>query len=96
MQIELDREEDGRWIAEVPELPGVLCYGATKEIAIQNAQALALRVLADNKNPSPAKTCGELADRWEKLPKLSTEEANAFADDLELARREIKGESNCS
>lgn len=42
-----DREEDGRWIAEVPELPGVLKYGATKQEAVSAAQALALRVLAD-------------------------------------------------
>ena len=45
--IKLDREQDGRWIAEVPELPGVLAYGATREEAVSRAQALALRVLAD-------------------------------------------------
>ncbi len=44
--IEADREEDGRWIAEVPELPGVLCYGATQQEAIAKAEALALRVIA--------------------------------------------------
>ncbi len=46
-RIETEREEDGRWIAEVPALPGVLAYGATREAAIANAQALALRVLAE-------------------------------------------------
>ena len=45
--VETEREADGRWIAEVPELPGVMAYGSTKEAAITGAQALALRVLAD-------------------------------------------------
>jgi predicted RNase H-like HicB family nuclease len=45
--IELDREEDGRWIAEIPDLPGVLCYGASRDEAIARVQALALRVLAE-------------------------------------------------
>lgn len=47
MKIELDREEDGRWIAEVPDLPGVLAYGKTREDAIAKVEALALRVIAD-------------------------------------------------
>ncbi|HTX67878.1 MAG TPA: type II toxin-antitoxin system HicB family antitoxin [Thermoleophilia bacterium] len=46
-RIELEREDDGRWIAEVVELPGVLAYGATQEEAIAHVQALALRVVAD-------------------------------------------------
>ena len=45
--IEHEREEDGRWLAEVPELPGVLAYGATAQEAMAKAQALALRVLAE-------------------------------------------------
>jgi predicted RNase H-like HicB family nuclease len=45
--IEHEREEDGRWLAEVPELPGVLAYGATAEEAIAKAEVLALRVLAE-------------------------------------------------
>jgi len=45
--IELDREADGRWIAEVPELAGVLAYGATETEAILAVKALALRVIAD-------------------------------------------------
>jgi len=45
--IELEREEDGRWIAEVPDLPGVLTYGKDRDDAIAHVQALALRVLAD-------------------------------------------------
>jgi predicted RNase H-like HicB family nuclease len=47
LTVELERESDGRWIAEVLELPGVLAYGATREQAIGAAQALAFRVLAD-------------------------------------------------
>lgn len=47
LTIELEREEDERWIAEVVELPGVLAYGASQEEAIARAQALALRVVAD-------------------------------------------------
>lgn len=47
MRVETDREEDGRWIAEVPELPGVLVYGTTREEAIARVEALALRVIAD-------------------------------------------------
>jgi len=47
MKIEIDREEDGRWIAEIPELPGVMVYGESRNEAISKAEALALRVLAD-------------------------------------------------
>ncbi len=47
LNIEIEREEDGRWIAEVVDLPGVMAYGATRDIAVAHAEALALRVLAD-------------------------------------------------
>lgn len=47
LQIEIEQEEDGRWIAEVPELPGVMTYGTTPEEAKAKVQALALRVVAD-------------------------------------------------
>ena len=47
MRIEIEREEDGRWIAEIPELPGVMVYGDTRNQAISKAEALALRVMAD-------------------------------------------------
>jgi predicted RNase H-like HicB family nuclease len=46
-EVELEEEVDGRWIAEVGDLPGVLAYGETREQALANAQALALRVLAE-------------------------------------------------
>jgi predicted RNase H-like HicB family nuclease len=45
--VEYQREDDGRWLAEVMELPGVLAYGGSENEAIAKAQALALRVLAD-------------------------------------------------
>lgn len=45
--IEHEREEDGRWLAEVPELPGVLAYGATADEAMAKTEVLALRVLAE-------------------------------------------------
>jgi predicted RNase H-like HicB family nuclease len=45
--VEFEREDDGRWLAEVVELPGVLAYGQTSDEAIAKAQALALRTLAD-------------------------------------------------
>jgi predicted RNase H-like HicB family nuclease len=46
-KVEVEQEEDGRWIAEVTELPGVLAYGGTPEKARAKVQALALRVVAD-------------------------------------------------
>ena len=46
-QVEVEREEDGRWIGEVPELPGVYAYGVDRDDAIAKAKALAFRVLAD-------------------------------------------------
>ena len=58
MRIEVEQEEDGRWIAEVPDLPGVLAYGQSREEAVGHAQALALRVLADR------------LDRGEPVPEL--------------------------
>jgi predicted RNase H-like HicB family nuclease len=48
--IEIEQEEDGRIIAEVIELPGVLAYGQTKQEAIAKVQALALRVMADKED----------------------------------------------
>lgn len=47
LSIETEREDDGRWLAEVPQLPGVLAYGATRDEALPKAQVLALRVLAE-------------------------------------------------
>jgi predicted RNase H-like HicB family nuclease len=47
LKIEFDREEDGRWIAEVPALPGVMAYGHSKDDARDKVAVLALRVIAD-------------------------------------------------
>jgi predicted RNase H-like HicB family nuclease len=57
--VETEQEADGRWIAEVPELSGVLAYGETRSDAIARAEALALRVLADR------------LEHGEAVPKLS-------------------------
>lgn len=46
-RIETEQEADGRWIAEIPVLPGVLCYGETRERAVARVTALALQVVAD-------------------------------------------------
>ncbi len=58
MKIEIEREDDGRWIAEIPELPGVMAYGGSRNEAISKAEALALRVLADR------------LERGEEIPEL--------------------------
>jgi predicted RNase H-like HicB family nuclease len=55
-KVETEQEVDGRWIAEVPELPGVLAYGQSRDEAVRKAQALSLHVLAellDNGEPLP-------------------------------------------
>jgi len=45
--VEFEREEDGRWLAEVPDVPGVMVYGDSREEAAARVQAFALRVIAD-------------------------------------------------
>lgn len=45
--IQQEQEDDGRWLAEVPELPGVLAYGLTSQEAVSKAEVLALRVIAE-------------------------------------------------
>ncbi|MGI8745492.1 MAG: type II toxin-antitoxin system HicB family antitoxin [Bryobacteraceae bacterium] len=47
LRIEIDVEDDGRFLASVPELPGVMAYGDTNEIAIRRAKGIALQILAD-------------------------------------------------
>ena len=64
LSIEYEREEDGRWLAEVPQLPGVLAYGVTAEDAMAKAEALALRVLAERleqgeSGPQARARCGD-------------------------------------
>ncbi len=59
MIIETEREDDGRWLAEVPDLPGVMTYGQTRDEAIVKVKALALRALADR------------LEHGEEIPELS-------------------------
>jgi predicted RNase H-like HicB family nuclease len=47
LRIEFEQEEDGRWIADIPDLPGVMAYGSTRQEAESKVQAIALRVVAD-------------------------------------------------
>ncbi|MBI5237438.1 MAG: type II toxin-antitoxin system HicB family antitoxin [Deltaproteobacteria bacterium] len=54
--IESEQEEDGRWLAEVLELPGVMVYGQTRQEALAKAQALALRVVAERQKPQVDQT----------------------------------------
>jgi predicted RNase H-like HicB family nuclease len=58
MVIEVEREDDGLWIADIADLPGVMTYGPTREEAIARVKALALRVLADR------------LDHGEEIPEL--------------------------
>lgn len=58
MRVETEQETDGRWIAEIPELPGVMTYGSTRDEAIAKAEAMALRTMADR------------LDHGEKIPEL--------------------------
>ena len=57
--VETEREEDGRWIAEVMDIPGAMAYGATREEALARAKALAFRALADR------------LDHGEEVPELA-------------------------
>ena len=47
LSVEFEQETDGRWIADIPDLPGVMAYGQTREEASARVKALALRVIAD-------------------------------------------------
>ncbi len=47
MQVEVEQEQDGRWVAEIASIPGAMAYGATKAEAVAKVEALVLRILAD-------------------------------------------------
>ena len=47
LTIETEQEDDGRWLAEVPEMPGAMAYGQTREEAVTRVEAIVLRVIAD-------------------------------------------------
>lgn len=55
LSIECEEEVDGRWIAEIPQMPGVLCYGRTANEALSKAQILVLRTLAERLEHGEAK-----------------------------------------
>lgn len=65
LNIETELEADGRWIADIPKLPGVMVYGGTREEAIEQVKALALRVIADRiehgESPTPLDEVGFIA-----------------------------------
>ena len=66
LRIETEQEEDGRWIAEIPDLPGVMVYGTSRHEAVSRVKALALRALADrleNGEPIP-----QTADLFSVVP----------------------------
>jgi predicted RNase H-like HicB family nuclease len=54
LKVDFEREEDGRWLAEIVDLPGVMVYGETRDQAAVRVQALALRVIADRLNHGEA------------------------------------------
>jgi predicted RNase H-like HicB family nuclease len=58
LALETEQEDDGRWIAEVPQLPGVLAYGGTRDEAMARAEVLALRVLAEQLEHGEARLIG--------------------------------------
>jgi predicted RNase H-like HicB family nuclease len=47
LRVEIDREDDGRFLASIPDLPGVMTYGETEDAAVRKAKSIALQVLAD-------------------------------------------------
>jgi predicted RNase H-like HicB family nuclease len=67
-RVETEPEADGRWIAEIVDVPGILAYGATEKEAVASAQALALRILADRieQQKEPTETVGSHFDAVRK------------------------------
>lgn len=76
LTVELDREEDGRWIAEVLEIPGVIVYGSTEQEALKAAQGLALHVIAERLTKGEDPLTGLRAD--EATPGATTVERIEF------------------
>jgi predicted RNase H-like HicB family nuclease len=62
LTVQIETESDGRWIADVPDLPGVMTYGATRSEAILKCQALALRVIADRLEHGEDLPSGDMLD----------------------------------
>ena len=95
LTIEVEQDDDGRWLAEVPELPGALAYGQTRQEAIDRVQALSLRVLADridHGEPAP-QVGGVLGPSVGRVLTLANEAAIGYganlADSLVLISEEL-------
>jgi predicted RNase H-like HicB family nuclease len=67
-KVEIDREEDDRWIAEIPALPGVMAYGKTRAEAVATVQGLALRVVADRVEEQKEGSGGQLSVSFDFRP----------------------------
>ena len=91
MKIEIEREADGRWIADVPELPGVMVYGETRDEAIAIVEALALRIFAERqRRPSLDQVLardGLPPIPWERVPEGEQTVTSRFADYIEAIRK---------
>src|ERR1700691_1735395 len=72
LNVEFSREDDGRWIADIPALPGVTVCGRTRKQALASAEALALRVIADRLEHGEA-VPGPLVMAWRPARRLSRE-----------------------
>jgi predicted RNase H-like HicB family nuclease len=72
LNIEIDREVDGRWIAEIPDIPGVMVYGMSRQDAISKVMALALRVIAERiEYGEPVVDLGSIFPVFEKQEKTA-------------------------
>ena len=78
-RIECEREDDGRWLAEVPQLPGVLAYGSSADEAMAKAEALALRVLAERLEHGESRAHHQYCHRRGVSPWPSTKARRVFA-----------------
>ncbi len=74
LHVELERESDSRWIADVTSIPGVLVYGATPMEAFRSAQALALEVIADRLKHGEDPLTGQATESVEPLPSIDFSE----------------------
>ena len=90
-QIEVEREEDGRWIAEVTDLPGVMAYGDDRASAVARAQALAMRVLArrtSHDEPDTHQRKHDETGTTRHLDRLYATEPSALNAELRRAQRD--------
>lgn len=87
IRVETEREEDGRFLASAPGLPGVMAYGATKEEATRKVRSIALQVLAEIPEAELDQVAGSL--NWDAKPKTLAEMDAAVAQ--EVIRRHERG-----